>query len=213
MKIKLKDRKILFKGGNRICYLHPDDDNKILKVLSPEKLPEAKRKTAPLYKKFRTLNSFDDNLKELKAFKNLAQRGEGVWRHFPKCFGMMETDLGDAICLELIRSGDGSLAPTVNEYIRIHGLTGDLMKAMEDFFSFLRNNHIITRDLHGRNLILKKNGGFRIYMIDGIGNSDFIPIANLSKTWAKHKINRNVDKLKNRLQWPGSQGDFIRVKR
>ena len=82
--IKLQNKKRFSKGYNRFCYIHPEDKNKILKVLIPEKFPEVKRKKAPYYKKLRPLYFFDDNLRELTAFKNLAKRGEYIWKHFPK---------------------------------------------------------------------------------------------------------------------------------
>ena len=206
MTVKLSDREILFKGGNRLCFLHPDDANKILKVLRPEKKPELRRKQVPLYKKIRPLSAFNINLKELKAYHSLNKKGNGIWKHFPKCFGMMETDMGSAVCQELIKEKDGSIPITLMEYIQKNGFTREIEKAMGEFFSFLLENLIVTRDLHGKNLILKKkNGGFRIYMIDGIGNSDFIPIANVSKTWARRKITRNLKELRNKLEKKASE--------
>ena len=197
MTIILKDKEILFRGGNRLCFVHPNDHNKILKVIPPEKKPEARRKAAPLYKKFRPLRSFDINLKELNAFENLGKKGDRVWRHFPRCFGIVKTDLGDALCQELIREEDGSISKTLGSYLNKKSVTGEMRRAVEEFLSFLRDNMIMVRDLRTENLLLKKsNDEFRIYMIDGIGNADFIPIADISKTWAKYKIKRKITKFK-----------------
>lgn len=196
MKIILKDQKILFRGGNRLCFIHPDDNNKILKVVTPEKKPEARRKTAPLYKKFRPLSAFDINLKELNAYKDLSKKGDDIWRHFPKCFGMVETDLGDALCQELVREDDGSIPKALKFYLNNNDFRDEIKKAVDEFCSFLLENMIIVRDMHIDNLILRKhNDGPLVYMIDGIGNSDLIPIADISHTWARYKIKRKLNKF------------------
>lgn len=136
MTIKLKNRKILFKGANRNCYIHPIDKTKILKVLKPERSPEIKRKSAPIYKKFRPLRSFDDNFKESIAFERLSQKGETIWKHFPKYFGVVKTDLGNALCQEFIKEHDGSVVPSLSNYLKEFGFTNELIHAMENMFSF-----------------------------------------------------------------------------
>lgn len=200
MKIILKDEEILFRGGNRLCFVHPDDHNIILKVVTPEKKPDARRKAAPLYKKFRPLSAFDINLKELNAFERLGTKGDKVWRHFPRCFGIVETDLGDALCQELIREEDGSISKTLGSYLNEKRVTGEMRRAVEEFLLFLLNNMIVVRDLRTENLIVrKKTGDLCIYMIDGIGDSDFIPIADISNSWAKYKIKRKLNKFRYHL--------------
>ena len=195
IKIRLKDREIISEGCHRSCYLHPNDQNKILKVLMNGRCPKNRRKKSRIHKKFRPLSSFDDNLKNIKACEYLNKKGTHVWRHFPKCYGLVKTDLGNAMCMELIKGKDGSIAPTVHDYILKNGLTYYIRDAIEEFCLFLKDNLIITRDLQPKNLIVDNKNEYRIYMIDGVGNSDFIPIANFSKPWAKNKIKRHIDRL------------------
>jgi len=195
--IILKDKEILFRGGNRLCFVHPDDHNKILKVVTPEKKPEARRRAAPLYKKFRPLRAFDINLKEFNACERLGRKGDKVWRHFPRCFGIVKTDLGDALCQELIREEDGSIAKTLGFYLNEKSVTKEMKRAVDEFLLFLLNNMIVVRDLRTENLIVrKKTGDLSVYMIDGIGNADFLPIADISNTWTKYKIKRKLNKFK-----------------
>jgi len=202
MKIRLKDKEILAKGGHRTCYVHPEDKNKILKVFTSGKGPRERRKNEPFSKKVRPLYRFDDHLKDLKAYRSLAKKGDGVWKHFPKCFGLIETDLGKAICMELIRTNGDQMAPTVADYLKKNGLTHDLKNAIDDLFSFLLNNCIITRDLGAQNLVIKKGIGYQIYIVDGIGNTDLIPIANFSKRWARKKIERHINRFKKKINYP-----------
>ncbi len=200
--ITLSGEKILFKGGDRLCYLHPDDAGKIVKVLAPERRPDAVRRGAPVYKKLRPLASFDANLREWKILQRIAEKGDAVWKHIPRCFGMVETDLGSAFCQELIRSDDGSIAPTLGVYLKRNGYTEKIEKALEDFYSFLIDNTVTFRDMHGRNLVVRQmKDDVRIYLIDGIGSSAFLPIAEISETWAKHSIRKKIERFKKKHLW------------
>jgi len=209
--IKLKNKKIFSRGGNRLCYIHPDDDNKILKVLIPKKSAVAKRKSAPFYKKFRPLYCFDDNLRELQAYKTLTRKEkflckkrnneEIIWKHIPKCFGKVETDLGLAVCQELIRSNNGNIAISFRDYINTKGFTDELKIALNELCDFFFCNMVITRDLHSHNLVIQeKENGLHIYMVDGIGNSDLIPIANIIPFLGRGKIQRKIDRFMKRLK-------------
>jgi len=102
--IKLNDKKWFAQGANRVCYVHPDEPNKVLKIIKPWKRADVKKRQAPWYKKLRSSTCFDDNLQELKAFTWLEKK-KSYLLHFPRCFGMVETDLGKALCVEYIYMG------------------------------------------------------------------------------------------------------------
>ena len=53
-------------GGNRKCFVHPDNPNRCLKIVHAGLL-EKIIKNKPWYKKLRSKDSFDDNLREKKS--------------------------------------------------------------------------------------------------------------------------------------------------
>ena len=55
-------------GGNRKCFIHPDNSDRCLKVIHPGLLQKI-RNNKPWYKRFRSLESFDDNLREELAWE------------------------------------------------------------------------------------------------------------------------------------------------
>ena len=61
--IKLSESTPFSEGGNRKCFIHPDKPDRCLKVIHPGLLEEI-IKNKPWYKKLRSKNSFDDNLRE-----------------------------------------------------------------------------------------------------------------------------------------------------
>ena len=54
-------------GGNRRCFVHPNNPNRCLKVIHSGLL-ETIIKNKPWYKKLRSAESFDDNLRERDAY-------------------------------------------------------------------------------------------------------------------------------------------------
>ena len=58
-------------GGNRMCFVHPDNHNRCLKITHPGILLKIK-KAKPWYKQLRSTKSFDDNLREQNAYNQKA---------------------------------------------------------------------------------------------------------------------------------------------
>ena len=69
-------------GGNRKCFVHPNNQDRCLKVVHPG-LVEKMKKNKPWYKKLRSNDSFDDNLREQAAYNQKALRDENLdlWIH------------------------------------------------------------------------------------------------------------------------------------
>ena len=113
-------------GGNRKCFIHPTQSDRCLKVVHPGLL-EKIIKSKPWYKKFRSKDSFDDNLREQEAYKQkalLANNSE-VWKHIAKWYGMVETSIGMASETELIKNND-QIAETLENYLFSNGLTDEI---------------------------------------------------------------------------------------
>ena len=124
--INLSDATPFAEGGNRKCYVHPNNPDRCLKVIHSGLL-EKIIKNKPWYKKLRSKNSFDDNLREESAYKQKALKGNNpkVWDHLAKWYGMCETDVGKASETELI-TNDNQIAETLENYLFTHGLTEEI---------------------------------------------------------------------------------------
>lgn len=200
MKALHLDENLVFgKGGRRVCYIHPSDPSKCIKVLGVKGNPAKRKNLAPWFKKLRFLSSFDDNLREFKSFQILEKHGDVVWRFFPRCHGLVETNEGLGIVTDLIRNEDGSIPKTVRQYVATYGKTPRLVEALDTFFEFLKKEYVVTRDILDHNIIVKESEAeLRIYMIDGFGSSEFIPISLWFKYPALIKIKRKIKRFKKR---------------
>ena len=189
-------------GGNRICFVHPNNSDRCLKVIHKGLLEKIK-KNKPWYKKFRSLESFDDNLRERDGYnqKALKKNDPEVWKHLAIWYGMKETSIGMASETELIRNGD-EIAETLESYLSKNGLTIEIKNAIKDFQSWLREHLVLTKNLLPHNLVLKKeNNKIIIKIIDGIGSHAFIPLPVLFRFFAKRYVEKRIKLLWSRINW------------
>ena len=198
-------------GGNRKCFIHPTQSHRCLKVVHPGLL-EKIIKSKPWYKKFRSKDSFDDNLREQEAYKQkalLANNSE-VWKHIAKWYGMVETSIGMASETELIKNND-QIAETLENYLFSNGLTDEIKIAINEFHQWLRDNLILTKNLIPHNLVIKKeNNEMIIKIIDGLGSQAFIPLPNHSTFFAKRYVERRIELMWSRINWDlsGRKGNW-----
>ena len=197
--IYLNDNLLFAEGGRRFCFVHPEDPSKCIKTLSPNGDPRKRKKEAVWYKKLRPLSMFDDNLRELKSFRDLERHGEAVWDHFPRCYGIQQTDRGPGIVTDLIRDAEGQISRTVRQYVKAEGKTPELLEALSEFLEFLKEHRVVTRDILDHNLVVaQRSDKLTIYLIDGFGSSDFLPLPKkLSK-----KIERKSKRFAKRYGFP-----------
>ena len=198
-------------GGNRKCFVHPNNKDRCLKVVHPG-LVEKIKKNKPWYKKLRSNDSFDDNLREQDAYnqKALKDENQDLWMHLAKLYGMTETNIGMASETELIRNGE-EIAETLESYLFREGLTDEISEAIENFHIWLRAHLIFTKNLIPHNLVLYKNDNKMIIkIIDGLGSQAFLPLPNYSNYFAKRYIERRIELMWSRIHWDlsGRKGNW-----
>ena len=209
--INLDGIKPFAEGGNRMCFVHPDNPGRCLKVVHPGQ-PSKIKNNKSWYKRFRSIESFDDNLREQKAYdqKALKKDDPNLWLHLARWYGMTETSIGNASETELIRNGD-TIAETLETYLFREGITEEIKASIEDFEQWLRDHLVLTKNLIPHNLVLDyQNDKIVIKIIDGLGSQAFIPLPNYSDFFAKRYINRRIELMWSRIHWDlsGRKGNW-----
>ena len=194
-----------------MCFVHPDNPNRCLKITRPGILSKIK-KNKPWYKQLRSDESFDDNLREQNAYnqKALKSNNPEIWNHLAKWYGMIETNIGIASETELIRN-KGEIAETLEEYLFRDGLTNEIKNAIEEFHIWLREHLVLTKNLIPHNLVLASQEGKPIIkIIDGLGSQAFFPLPSYSNMFAKRYINRRIELMWSRINWDlsGRKGNW-----
>ena len=200
--ISLEEVKPFAEGGNRVCYIHPDNKNLCLKISKPEVVKKM-RSNAPWYKKIRSERSFDDNYSEESAYHQRAikENPEKIWRHLAKWYEFVETSKGLASCTELITNND-KVALNLEEYLFSKGRTSEIDKALKEFEIFLKETKLLTKNIIPHNLAVKENDSeLTLKIIDGLGCMSFIPLPEISNTFADRYIKRRIELMYSRIEW------------
>ena len=189
-------------GGNRVCYIHPNNKSMCLKISKPEVVKKM-RSNAPWYKKLRSEKSFDDNYREESAYKQRAikENPQKIWRHLAKWYEFVETSKGLASCTELITNND-KVALNLEEYLFSKGRTSEIDKALKEFEIFLKETKLLTKNIIPHNLAVKENDSeLTLKIIDGLGCMSFIPLPEISNTFADRYIKRRIELMYSRIEW------------
>ena len=208
--LRLQHLKPFAVGGTRRCYVHPEDDTRCVKVLRTDRTPEARRATATGWRRLKRLRSFDDQRKEYLAYRHLKARGQLDYTHVPRFYGTVDTDQGVGIVTGLFRNWDGRF-PENLEALVPSGMTEALERSIAEFKDWLRRELFLTRDLLPHNIIAVADTPerLRLVIVDGIGNSEFLPLSHWFRSCARAKVERKIRKFDHRvgLLLPGQPGD------
>jgi len=183
-------------GGTRRCYIHPDDETRCVKVLRSDRTAEARRREARGWRRLKRLKSFDDQWKEAKAYRHLKRRGQLDYSHVPRCYGTVATDHGTGIVTALYRDWNGAFPKNLEELLPA-GMTPAIRTAIDEFKHWLRRELFLTRDLLPHNIIAVAESPerYRLIIVDGIGNSEFVPVSHWFACCARLKIERKIRKF------------------
>ena len=200
--ISLEEVKPFAEGGNRACYIHPDNKNLCLKISKSEVVKKI-RSNAPWYKKLRSEKSFDDNYREERAYQQRAikKNPQKIWKHLAKWYEFVETSKGLASCTELITNND-KIALNLEEYLFSKGRTKEIDKALKEFEIFLKETKLLTKNIMPHNLAVKEDDyGLTLKIIDGLGSMSFIPLPEISNALANRYIKRRIELMYSRIEW------------
>lgn len=184
--IDLTNAMYIGRGSERSVYIHPNDPQKLIKVIrNGRKDIQTKRET--------------------KSYKKLAKRlanTDKSWKHLPRYYGECSTNLGKGQVVEAIRDYDGKISKTLQYYIELNGVE-PYRHALNELKSYLLNNLIIiNHDISSLlNIVVKKETeeNYYLILIDALGDHTAIKILNVVPTLARQKINRRWDKLEKKL--------------
>ena len=171
-------------GHHRECYRHPGNNNLCIKIIVSGNAKEIRR--------------------EKKYYRRLQKRGVS-WDMIPRYYGEIETNMGSGSVFDLVLDHDGAISKNLKHYLSSNELTEANYNRLSDALDLLKNyllqQQIITMTLNPNNILCKKlaSGSLRFYVIDNIGNSDYIPICNVSRYFAKKKILRKWKRFEEKL--------------
>lgn len=173
--IELDPGTLVGKGLHRECYVHPNNPEQCVKIV--------------------VAGTSNENHREAKYYRLLARRGIS-WEMLARFHGLVATNLGEGAIFDLVRDHDGQVSRTLAHYLA----SGEppvsegenLARMLADLKTYLLRNRVITMTLKSKNVLFQRISASagKLVIIDNVGNSDFIPLANYSAGLARLKIQR-----------------------
>lgn len=183
--IELDRHALIGKGLHRECFVHPDNPDHCIKIV--------------------VSGTINENRREASYYSKLARRGIS-WTMLTRFHGLVATNLGEGAVFDLVRDCDSAVSLTLAHYLESADLTAqhgfNLGRSLADLRAYLLHNRIVTMTLKPKNILFQKTSPATgtLVIVDNIGNSDFLPIANYSAFFARRKIQRKWQRFEQSMR-------------
>ena len=174
---------VIGKGMERTCYLNPDDPSRLVKISLDGNTRQTER--------------------EIRYFRFLIARGI-PFDHIPKFYGEIHGDgfIGfeqECICDSTDPENGRPPAMILWQYLS-HPLSQEqiqeLQAALDELKAYLLRYNIIPSDLDVDNIVVQHvPSGIRLFLIDGFGSTELIPVSNFIHFIGNRKIIRKWEKF------------------
>jgi len=176
-------KEMIGKGNERICYLHPEDNTKVIKVSYERKKGRSKQSDI-----------------EIKYYKELIKRKNMNWSHLPKFYGEVETDQGKGFIVDLVKDFDGETSKSFKYYIDKNGV--ETYKQELEIYKqyFLEYLIIFNYGMMPKNILRRRvtKDIAELVLIDGLGDVSYFTFPNKIPYFARKKILRRWNKFENK---------------
>ena len=196
--IIIDEGKLIATGSSRLIYIHPYNNKKLIKILRPSQSPAIQRK-AIWYKRLQNLEKFNQNKRDLIEHQRARCKCHKVALHVCNVYGIENTSYGEGLVEEHIYNSDGKTSVTLKKYVQDNGI--NVVKVyIDDLFELFVDNHILFRDANETNILVQElETGFRLIVVDGLGESNLIPYASISRKLNGRKLRRKKKRMIKRI--------------
>jgi len=191
--IILNNELILAKGGDRICYIHPNDDTKLIKLpYSAQGDHNQQNKLDFIYNNYLKKNK--------KDLSKIAQ-----------CYNFVDTNIGRGLLFDRVMDYDHKPSKSFR-YLIAHKLINieEQTRLLEDLKFYLESNKILFHDNSMTNIFYKKlsKNKATLVIVDGLGgkrlgfkfwlymNIPFYRNYKIKKQWKKLMFLYNKDRVR-----------------
>ena len=179
--IELNKDLFLAQGGERDCYIHPDDKSKLIKIMHSKNNTEQNRVDEIYY--------------------NILNKKNILFTNIPKCYGYTETNLGKGLVFDRIMNYDGTSCKSFR-YMIAHKLISmeEQIKLIDDLRKYLFDNKILFVDTSLTNILYQKKNENEssLIIIDGLGAKRMgfkFCLYRLSNFYTNYKIKKQWKKF------------------
>lgn len=169
---------VIGKGAERVCFQNPSNPAQCVKLSQKDAAKQTYR--------------------EIEFFERLKKKSV-QFTHIPEFLGKVTTETQVGFKQQVILDEDLSVSLNLAQYIVQQGNELDidhLLLEIRILKDYLIENRVIPSDLVLTNLLVRQaEGAITLYLIDGFGNTEFIPVSDFIPYLMHKKINRKFKKF------------------
>lgn len=179
--IELSENELIGSGNKRFCYKHPYEPSLCIKVA---------RKTT----------TWHENVIEWVYISHLKKQDISL-THLIDCHYWINTNYGPGLVFERVMDDDGNPSPTLAEAIKGRKIDiSDVSPMLKNLKDWAINNSIVVAELNSVNMMVqKKDGVYKLVMVDGVGGRDRITwkfyAYQKSKIFSRMKTRKQIKRL------------------
>lgn len=169
-------------GQERVCYLHPDDETRLVKVQKGASDTQTRR--------------------ELTLYASLVRRGMRNFEHIPRFYGEVVTNLGAGFVVDCVTDYDGNISRSLWWHFERGYPVSEFSSYLEDLREYLLDNQVVfSLDMGRYNILFQKLSPelARLVVIDGLGNHTAINWLDNIDYFVRLKILRRWQRFIDRL--------------
>ena len=170
-------------GQERICYRHPGDASKLIKIQRGSSDKQTRR--------------------ELRFYRDLARRGMHEFSHIPAFHGVVDTNLGRGFVVDLVADHDGEVSKSLWWHFQRGYPVSEFEAYLDELRRYLLEARIVfSVDMGRYNVLFQKLSPeqARLVVIDGLGNHSAINWLDAIGFFARRKIERRWRRFIGRLR-------------
>ena len=182
-KYRLNNDLLLAKGGERACYIHPNDDTKVIKIL------------------YSNLPKHNDQNKLEFIYMNYLKKKKVDLSSVTDCYGYVQTNLGEGLIFDRVIDYDGTPSKSFRYYLANKLISEELQQQLlEELKKNIEENLILFIDTSLTNIFCQKiaEDKYKLIIVDGLGAKRLgmkFFLYRQSKIYTKYKIKRQWAKL------------------
>jgi hypothetical protein len=190
--VSLRGLRPFGEGRFRQAFVHPGDETKCIKI---ERLNSTTASRSPLRFGRKDLSG---NEREVLEYRRLIAQGIPYERYFPRFYGVIDTDLGKGLCVELLQGTDRKLPLSLKQCIKMgllqeESLSRYVAAAYEKFAYFCEQNLILSASVGFENVgIVFVDGAPKLVSFDikTVTSKQMIPLADWFTVFKRARVRR-----------------------
>lgn len=212
--LNLQETDLVASGVQRAVYLHPEDHDKLVKVLLPLPVTAGRSGFGNFMEKHFPLTRVRHIRKEYTEYLRLMLSNQDPTFRPPitHMYGFANTQLGLGCVTERVTTKGGALAKTLDSLVKNQGMTPRNLDLLNDTIHRLYQLNVRASDLTPKNLVFGcRNGGPKeCVLVDGFGDIHAIPVRSMANWSNRLGLDDSCKRMAKRtgLLWNNKTREF-----